>query len=255
MVFSVQAKSDFDQLEALSQSDTDYLDMLAGSVGKRNATLAVGVFLREGRQIDNAAATLGRDGGKHYAKRHLVPFGEYSPPLFGWFYRLMTIPMSEQNAGPADQLPLTLAGRQIAANICYEDIFGADLIYSLPRAGLMLNLSNLAWYGDSLAQPQHLQIARARAMEMGRPMLRSTNTGMTALVLPDGSVPAALPAFTRGVLEVEVSAYKGLTPYARWADLPALIVALAGVVIVIGAGWRGRRLREGGLLSRKGGGE
>jgi apolipoprotein N-acyltransferase len=221
-----------------------YLDRLAGLVGERNGTLIAGVFTRDGKRYYNAAVTLGEGGGQHYAKKHLVPFGEYSPPFFDWFYWLANIPMSRQSPGAADQPPLDLSGRKIAVNICYEDLFGAELISSLPQAGLMLNLSNLAWYGDSFAQPQHLQIARARAMETGRPMLRSTNTGMTALVLPDGSVPAALPAFTRGVLEVEVPAFKGLTPYARWGDVPALVLALIGVAIVVGAGRRGRLERE-----------
>ncbi|MDR2880487.1 MAG: apolipoprotein N-acyltransferase [Azoarcus sp.] len=228
-------------LDALPDS---YPEMLASLVGERNATLVMGIFTRDGKQYYNAAVTLGLGYGQHYAKSHLVPFGEYSPPLFGWFYRLVNIPMAQQSPGAANQPPLNLFGRKVAVNICYEDIFGAELISSLPEAGLMLNLSNLAWYGVSLAQPQHLQIARARAMETGRPMLRSTNTGMTALVLPDGSVPAALPAFERGVLEVEVPAYKGLTPYARWGDVPALIVALSGIAVAVGMGRRDRRLCE-----------
>jgi phosphoserine phosphatase len=94
--------------------------------------------------------------------------------------------MADQTRGPARQPPLALAGQKVAINICYEDVFGEELIRSLPEATLMLNLSNLAWYGDSLAQPQHLQIARLRALETGRPMLRATNTGMTAVVAPDG---------------------------------------------------------------------
>ena len=208
-----------------------YLNRLTGIVGERGHSLVTGVFTYDEGQYQNAAVVLGADGGQVYAKRHLVPFGEYSPPFFGWFYRLVDIPMSRQRPGAKVQPPLVLSGRKIAVNICYEDVFGAELISSLPQAGLMLNLSNLAWYGDSLAQPQHLQIARVRAMESGRPMLRSTNTGMTALVLPDGSVPAVLPAFTRGVLEIELPAWRGLTPYARWGDALALGVAL---IILIG---------------------
>ena len=218
-------------LDTVSES---YLDELTNLVNERNGALVMGVFTREGNRYYNAAITLGGGNRQHYAKTHLVPFGEYSPPLFGWFYRLASIPMSQQSPGAANQPPLELLGRRIAVNICYEDVFGSELISRLPQAGLMLNLSNLAWYGDSIAQPQHLQIARARAMETGRPMLRSTNTGMSALVLPDGSVPAVLPAFTRGILEVEVSAFRGLTPYARWGDNLALALALIAVVVVAG---------------------
>ena len=168
-----------------------------------------------------------------------MPFGEYSPPLFGWFYRLVQIPMSDQTRGAPDQPPMQLDGQRVALNICYEDLFGAELIRALPAATLMLNISNLAWYGDSHAQPQHLQIARVRALETGRPMLRSTNTGMTALVRPDGEVAGVLPAFERGVLRVEVQGYQGLTPYARWGDRLALAVALLITAWAVAAHLRG----------------
>jgi apolipoprotein N-acyltransferase len=205
-----------------------YLDGLSSRARERSADLVVGVFRRdeEGR-IYNAAMSFGASAPQHYAKQHLVPFGEFSPPLFGWFYRLANIPMSDQSPGRSDQRPMELAGQRIAVNICYEDLFGRELLRTLPEATLMLNLSNLAWYGDSIAQPQHLQIARMRALETGRPMLRATNTGMTALVLPDGQVEAVLPAFERGVLQVTVRGHEGLTPYARWGD------GLAGMLAVL----------------------
>jgi len=196
------------------------------------------VFLRDARgRIHNAVASLGASPSQSYAKRHLVPFGEYSPPLFGWFYALADIPMSDQTPGAADQPPLVLAGRRVAVNICYEDVFGRELLYALPEAGLMLNVSNLAWYGDSLAQPQHLQIARVRALETGRPMLRATNTGMTAVVRPDGRVEAVLPPFERGILRAEVRAHAGLTPYARWGDGAALLRDLVDRLRLTGRGF------------------
>ena len=208
-----------------------FLGYLESEALRRNGDLILGLFTRdaEGR-IYNAALNVGESGRQFYAKHHLVPFGEFSPPLFGWFYRLADIPMSDQTPGAARQQPMAIGGQRIALNICYEDLFGRKIIRSLPEATLMLNISNLAWYGRSLAQPQHLQIARARALETGRPMLRSTNTGMTALVMPDGSVDAVLPQFERGALEVEVRGYRGLTPYARVGDLLALGLALALVV-------------------------
>jgi len=211
-----------------------YLARLANLVDGRGASLVTGVFTHENGHYQNTALTLGAGNGQRYAKHHLVPFGEYSPPLFDWFYRLVDIPMSQQIPGAADQAPLDLQERRIAVDICYEDVFGAELATAaLPHAGLMLNLSNLAWYGDSLAQPQHLQIARVRAMESGRPMLRATNTGMTALALPDGKVEAVLPAFTRGVLETSVTAYRGETPFGRWGDWPALVVALGVIALAL----------------------
>ncbi|WP_407279721.1 apolipoprotein N-acyltransferase [Aromatoleum evansii] len=217
-----------------------YLEELAAPVAARGGDVVFGVFLRDARgAIYNAALSLGASPSQSYAKQHLVPFGEYSPPLFGWFYDLVDIPMSDQTRGAPDQPPLRLGAQRVAINICYEDLFGRELIRSLPEATLMLNLSNLAWYGDSFAQPQHLQIARVRAMETGRPMLRSTNTGMTALVQPDGRVAEVLPAFMQGVLSVSVQGYEGLTPYARWGDFAALLLGVLALAVA------GRLRRDG----------
>lgn len=211
-----------------------YLELLGDSVRARGGALVLGAFTGDPQgRIYNAAISIGGGPRQHYAKQHLVPFGEYSPPLFGWFYRLADIPMSDQTGGDPRQLPMALLGQRIAVNICYEDLFGAEIIRSLPEASLMLNLSNLAWYGDSLAQPQHLQIARVRALETGRPMLRATNTGMTAVVQPDGSVEGMLPAFERGVLELEIRGYRGLTPYAHWGNWPVLMLATGLVILVM----------------------
>lgn len=212
------------------QLPAGYLDLLGEYARANGADLVLGVFTRDAQQrIYNAAVSLGANAGQSYAKQHLVPFGEYSPPLFGWFYRVAQIPMSDQTRGAADQAPMAFGQQRVALNICYEDLFGAEIIRSLPEATLLLNLSNLAWYGDSLAQPQHLQVARVRALETGRPMLRSTNTGMTAVVQPDGSVAAVLPAFERGVLHATVRGHAGLTPYARWGDRAALLLAAAAL--------------------------
>ena len=209
-----------------------YLEVFAGLASQAGGDLVMGAFRRDAEErIYNAAISLGSAPVQRYAKQHLVPFGEYSPPLFGWFYELAQIPMSDQTRGAPDQQPMRFGDQQVALNICYEDLFGAELIRALPAATLMLNLSNLAWYGDSLAQPQHLQIARVRALETGRPMLRSTNTGMTAVVQPDGSVAAVLPAFERGVLHAEVRGHQGTTPYARWGDRLALLAAVIPILL------------------------
>lgn len=216
----------------------DYREALARTAAGHGGDVIFGTFVRDGDgHIFNAALSLGSSPSGYYAKQHLVPFGEYSPPLFSWFYALASIPMADQTRGAARQPPMALAGQKVAVNICYEDVFGEELIRSLPEATLLLNLSNLAWYGDSFAQPQHLQIARLRALETGRPMLRATNTGMTALVAPDGRVEAVLPAFAAGALHVDVRGYQGLTPYARWGNWVAVLAALA----VLGlAAWQRR---------------
>ncbi|WP_374601416.1 apolipoprotein N-acyltransferase [Niveibacterium sp.] len=204
----------------------EYLAAVADSLRAQDAAGVLGVFTRDAEgHIFNSAVTMGEAAPQSYSKRHLVPFGEYSPPLFGWFYKLANIPMSDQSRGRTGA-PLNLAGQKVAVNICYEDVFGEELIASLPDASLMLNMSNLAWYGESHAQPQHLQIARMRALETGRPMLRATNTGMTAVIAPNGHVDAVLPAFTRGVLHAEVRGYRGMTPYARVGNWAIVSVAL-----------------------------
>lgn len=224
------------------QLPAGYLAELSAPARALGGELILGVFLRNGAgHIHNSALALGSGAPQSYQKQHLVPFGEYSPPLFHWFYDWVDIPMSDQTRGGPDQPPIQVGEHRIAVNICYEDLFGEELIRALPEASLLLNISNLAWYGDSLAQPQHLQIARVRALETGRSMLRSTNTGMTAVVRPDGSVQAVLPAFQAGALVGEVQGHAGLTPYARAGNLPALVLAGA----ILGWNWVRRRTRAG----------
>ena len=216
----------------LDQIPPGYLATLSDAVEGRGGDLVFGAFAREpdGR-IHNAAISLGVSGVQRYAKNHLVPFGEYSPPLFGWFYDWANIPMSDQSPGGDGQPPLSIGEHRIGLNICYEDLFGGEIARTAAQSTMMLNLSNLAWYGDSLAQPQHLQIARMRALETGRPMLRATNTGMTAVVMPDGGVSGVLAPFERGVLRAEVQGYRGQTPYMRWGDKAALAIAAAAVAL------------------------
>lgn len=216
-----------------------YLDTLSDAVEGASGDLVLGVFTRSpAGEVSNSAISLGVSERQQYAKHHLVPFGEYSPPSFGWFYKYAKIPMSDQTPGAPDQLPLELAGQRIAVNICYEDLFGAEIAHRAAGASLQLNLSNLAWYGDSLAQPQHLQIARMRALETGRPMLRATNTGMTAVIQPDGRVSGVLPAFQSGALRAEVRGYEGVTPYIEYGDRPALALILAAIFISLAFGRR-----------------
>lgn len=204
--------------------------------------LGIAVRHRDGGYV-NGAVAIGADGAQSYAKRHLVPFGEYVPPGFAWFFDLVRIPMSDFSAGPSHQPPLDIAGQKVAPNICYEDLFGAEILAALPAATLLVNLSNTAWFGDSLAQPQHLQISRLRAMETGRTMLRATNTGITAAIAPDGRVLDQLPAFTAGALLVEAQGFTGATPYARWGDALALLLAIGAVLPAFSAAYRRGRSR------------
>lgn len=215
----------------LDQLPRDYVAELrrAARDGQGDVLLGIAAQDAQGRYYNSAVGFAG-DGVQAYRKSHLVPFGEFTPPAFSWTLALLRIPMSNFTPGPAVQAPLALAGEKVAVNICYEDVFGEEIIRALPEATLLVNLSNTAWFGDSLAQPQHLQIARMRALETGRPMLRATNTGMTAIVGPRGRVERVLPPFGEGALLGEVSGYAGATPYVRWGNAAALLLVGIGLL-------------------------
>ena len=131
----------------------------------------------------------------------------------------------------------TVAGEKVSVTICYEDVFGAEQLRYLSEATLLVNVSNVAWFGRSLAPRQHLQISRARALETGRYMLRATNTGVTAVIDPRGEVVAAAPEFTMAAVTQEVEGYRGATPYVRWGNYAALLLC-AGL---LGLAWFARR--------------
>ena len=155
-----------------------------------------------------------------YDKQHLVPFGEFIPPLFKWFTALMNIPLGDFNRGALRQPPFVWQGQRLSPNICYEDLFGEELAANFldpaQAPTIFVNISNLAWFGNSLAMDQHLQIARMRAIEFDRPFVLATNTGVTAIVDHRARVVSSLPRNTRGVLEGEVEGRTGITPYAWW---------------------------------------
>ncbi|HET7776755.1 MAG TPA: apolipoprotein N-acyltransferase [Azospira sp.] len=219
------------------QLPPEFLADLKALAARRRGDILLGVPVADEsggeRRYFNSAIGFGAAPEQSYSKSHLVPFGEFVPPGFRWFLDLMHMPMSDFSSGGSAQPTLALAGQQVAPNICYEDVFGGEIIHALPRATLLINLSNTAWFGHSLAQPQHLQIAQLRSLETGRPMLRATNTGMTAVVMPDGRVQAVLPPFTRGALVAEVRGYTGLTPFARTGNTVALF--LASLLLAAGA--------------------
>jgi apolipoprotein N-acyltransferase len=207
--------------------DPELLRGLAQAARSRGADLIIGLPLREaaGRYY-NSVLGLGASPVQRYDKIHLVPFGEFIPPGFGWVISVLKIPLADFSRGSVGQAPLALAGQKIAVDICYEDAFGEEIIRLLPAATLLVNVSNVAWFGDSLAPHQHLQIAQLRALETGRVMLRATNTGMTAIIDHHGNVAAVLPAFTQGALSGSAQGRSGATPYVRWGNAPVLVLAL-----------------------------
>ena len=180
-----------------------------------------------------------------YDKHHLVPFGEFIPPFFRWFTDLMDIPLGDFHRGALQQAPLAWAGQRIAPNICYEDLFGEELAAAFrdPAAAptVLVNLSNIAWFGDTVAIDQHRHISRLRALELERPMLRATNTGATAVIDHRGRVTHELPRLTRGALRSEVQGRDGRTPYAMWAGWGGLWPLAVLCLVVLAGVWRGRR--------------
>jgi apolipoprotein N-acyltransferase len=191
----------------------------------------------------NAVVALGPEGQAEYRydKHHLVPFGEFIPPGFAWFVRQMQIPLGDFSSGRTDQPSISWQGQRLSPNICYEDLFGEELATRFKDGAqaptVLINVSNIAWFGNTLAVDQHLNISRMRAMELGRPMLRATNTGATAIIDHQGRVTHQLPRFTRGTLVGTYEGRTGLTPYARWAAAWGLLPlwGLCGVIVLIGA--------------------
>jgi apolipoprotein N-acyltransferase len=225
----------------LDEVPSDVLDQFVAAGRARNRDLLLGLFTIEPPRngddyprIYNSVISLGVTPPQLYRKHHLVPFGESIPlkSLFGWFINgVLQIPLADQASGPASPQPFAVAGQRVAINICYEDVFGAELAGVARDATLFVNVTNDAWYGRSIGALQHNQIAAMRALELGRPMLRATNTGITSAIGHDGRIIAQLPWFEQGILETEVAGRQGETPYVRMGD--GLVVALAGLALLL----------------------
>jgi len=220
----------------LDRIEPEFLEQLAGVARRNGGDLLLGVPYRSrSGEYFNSVISLGSSPPQAYHKSHLVPFGEFIPPGFGWVLGVLQVPLSDFSRGGHDQAPIAAAGQRVAVNVCYEDAFGNQIARRVREATILVNVSNVAWFGDSLAPAQHLQIARLRAVETGRMHLAATNTGITAAIDRDGRVLARLPQYTEGRLEVSAQGYAGATPYASYADWPVVIVSLlvlAGALLV-----------------------
>jgi apolipoprotein N-acyltransferase len=224
-----------------------YLQSLSAFSARSNSHLMFGIPLADSvTQYANSVAGIGPQGQSYrYDKHHLVPFGEFIPTGFRWFTDLMHIPLGDFTRGGALQAPFAVKDQLVLPNVCYEDAFGEEIAQQLrdaPKpATLLLNVSNLAWYGESVAIPQHLQISRMRALETGRPMLRATNNGATAIIDAKGVATHVIPAYGQGVLAASVQGMAGSTPYIRFGNyLFLLLCALA----LLGAWFSGRKYRK-----------
>ncbi len=220
-----------------------YIDDLEAFSARTGSHLLLGIPLADSatRYANSVIGIDPRAGAYRYDKHHLVPFGEFVPAGFRWFVDMMQIPLGDFTRGGPVQAPFPVKDQLILPNICYEDVFGEEIAEQLreaPRpATMLLNVSNLAWYGESVAIPQHLQISRMRSLETGRPMLRATNNGATAVIDARGNITHLLPFHGRGTLEATVRGSTGMTPYIRFGN--ALFMTLGA--LALGAAWLGGR--------------
>ena len=232
------------------QLPPDYLPSLGRYAQQSNSHLLIGIPLRDSPTLYSNSAigfsprvSVGSSSGAayRYDKHHLVPFGEFIPLGFRWFVDLMAIPLGDFNRGAVVQAPFQVKDQRVLPNICYEDLFGEEIAAQLASqladpqatgaATILLNVSNLAWYGESIAIAQHLQISQMRSLETGRPMLRATNTGATAVIDGRGQVTAVLAPNTRATLAATVQGMAGMTPYILFGNrliLGIILLALAG---------------------------
>ena len=205
----------------------DYIEDLSREMKKTETDLLAGIFIRDMDTRYYYNSLINVNGGE-YRKRHLVPLGEYVPlrSLIEFFNRFMKIPMSDIASGDYEQPLLRAAGQPLGVSICFEDAFARDVRKDLPEATLLVNVSNDAWFDGSHEPFQHHAIARMRALESGRFMLRATNTGISSIIGPKGEEIAVSPQFEVSVLKASVQPMKGATPYILWGDLMLVLTSL-----------------------------
>lgn len=221
----------------------DFIGILHSDLQDKPGTLLFGILERdrESKRVFNSVVMLDGNSRQIYRKRHLVPFGEYFPvPDFvrQWM-RLMSLPTSDMSAGEDEQALLEAhSGDKLAVAICYEDAYGAEQLYALPEASVLINVSNDAWFGDSIAPHQHLEIARMRALEAGRYVVRATNNGVSAFIGPKGELLETAPQFEFATVTMDIIPRSGATPYVRTGNWP-VVTLLFGILAWFA--WSSRR--------------
>ncbi len=224
-------------IPSLEANVRPFLAQMSALANENGSSLLMGLLRRDaatGSYYNSVAAWALEQPVQWYDKRRLVPFGEFFPvpqAVREWL-RLMNLPYSDFEPGRADPAPLRAAGETFAPTICYEDAYGSEQLGLARQSTLLVNVTNDAWFGDSTAPHQHLDISRMRSLESGRAMLRATNDGVTALIEHDGSLLGSLPQFQPGVLTGEVQPRTGLTPYVRFGNWPILAVLWLGLAVI-----------------------
>jgi len=224
---------------ALDDRVGDYLESLQADTRQRGQSILFGILERDEDRgevrIYNSVMLIAGDRRQVYRKRHLVPFGEYFPvpdSVREWM-RMMSLPHNDLAAGDDVQPLLEAAnGAKLAVAICYEDAYGAEQLYAMPEASILVNVSNDAWFGDSIAPHQHLEIARMRSLEVGREAIRATNTGISAFIGHRGEVLQSGTQFEPVTMTMDVQPRRGSTPYARTGNWPVIglcLLILAGL--------------------------
>ena len=227
------------------QVNDSYIAYLETELQQTGASLLTGIPVLDREHWDyyTAVITLGGEQAFYY-KQHLVPYGEYLPMrwLIGNALDALAVPNADFSSGTDSQPLLLAAGYPVATSICYEVVFGEQIIKALPEAAMLVNVSNDAWFGDSLAPHQHLEMARMRALETGRPMLRATNTGISAIIDHRGRMQRQSSQFEIAVVTGPVVPMQGATPYVRLGNVPIVVLS---VVCLLLCGFKCRRRGTG----------
>ncbi|KAG1663419.1 Apolipoprotein N-acyltransferase [Nymphon striatum] len=217
------------------------IEPLQKSLSKTKKTILMGGFyVNENQGVENSVLAISAENREIYSKRHLVPFGEYTPLLkyIRWLSKWIQLPYDNISSGVNDGT--LMVGDQIAQmSICYEDAFGSEIIQSLPLASMLINVTHDGWFTGSLEPQQHMQIARMRALETGRYMVRATTTGPSGIINEKGQLVETAPLNTKSIITGKVQPFSGATPYVRWGNW--LIIGILGVILLLGVIWK----REG----------
>jgi len=211
----------------------DYLELIRQEAKDQKRDVILGIFIHDQTSNRYYNSVMSMRGGQ-YQKRHLVPLGEYYPfrSLLLFLRQWINIPLSDVDSGPEEQAMIEVAGHKVGISICFEDAFDRDVLKSIPEATMLVNVSNDGWFDKSPEAAQHHQIARMRALETGRYMLRSTNTGISAIIDAKGKDVAVAPWFERYVLTADAQPHAGQTPYAVWKNYLSVSVSFVTLLLI-----------------------